>query len=234
MNKSPEIWVQEIHQNAVSHGWWIEDRDFGEICALIHSELSEALEEYRNARPLVYYHCGKGGAICDAQACADINRDPYYAEEPCEDRKPEGIAVELADVVIRIFDYFGRMDFAPRGSVLYPAEFMRELTNTHGVAFNEAIRAVEYRAIAAATESEGTYRSCGDFITNCHADISTAYDVADTDSGGMNDIKAEYLLVCVARIGYWFAYKKLDIESVIAEKHKYNKSRPYRHGGKTI
>ena len=50
----------------------------------------------------------------------------------------------------------------------------------------------------------------------------------------MNDIKAEYLLVCVARIGYWFAFKKLDIESVIAEKHKYNKFRPYRHGGKTI
>lgn len=38
MNKSPEMWVQEIHENAVAHGWWIEDRDFGEICALIHEE----------------------------------------------------------------------------------------------------------------------------------------------------------------------------------------------------
>ena len=46
MEKSPETWVREIHENAVAHGWWIEDRDFGEICALIHSELSEALEEY--------------------------------------------------------------------------------------------------------------------------------------------------------------------------------------------
>ena len=34
MNKSPEIWVQEIHQNAVSHGWWIED--FSLLCFRQH------------------------------------------------------------------------------------------------------------------------------------------------------------------------------------------------------
>ena len=172
MKKSPEMWVQEIHENAVAHGWWKEDRDFGEICALVHSELSEALEEYRNARPLVYFDCPD--TTCDPQRCADVNRDPIYVEEPCDRKgKPEGIAVELADVVIRIFDYFGRVDYVPRGSILYPAEFMRELGNTHGVAFNEAIRAVEYRAI-------------------------------------------------------------LDIEEIIAAKHEYNKSRPYRHGGKIL
>lgn len=238
MEKSPETWVREIHENAVAHGWWIEDRDFGEICALIHSELSEALEEYRNARPLVYYHCGAGGSICDPQACADIHRDPIYAEEPCDDRKekPEGIAVELADVVIRIFDHFGYVDYAPRWNILYPAEFMRELTDTHGVAFNEMIRAVEYRAISEATEKEGTYRSFGDFISCCHADISQAYSAIEgrypDEFSGMS--ATSHLLSCVARIGYWFAFKKLDIETVIAEKHEYNKSRPYRHGGKKL
>ncbi len=236
MKKSPEIWVQEIHENAVAHGWWVEDRDFGEICALIHSELSEALEEYRNARPLVYYHCGKGGAVCDAHACAEINRDLYYIEEPCEDRKPESIAVELADVVIRIFDYFGRVDYVPRGNVLYPAEFMQDLMKAHGAEFNEILHRPEYHAISAAVEREGTYRSFGDFVANCHADISAAYDAIEgkfTDEyAGVS--QAAHLLSCVARIGYWFAYKKLDIETVIAEKHEYNKSRPYRHGGKKI
>jgi hypothetical protein len=40
--------VKEAHDNAVNKGWWVEDRSFGEIIALIHSEASEALEDYRN------------------------------------------------------------------------------------------------------------------------------------------------------------------------------------------
>lgn len=38
----------EVHKNAVDHGWWDGERTFPEIVALIHSEVSEALEEYRN------------------------------------------------------------------------------------------------------------------------------------------------------------------------------------------
>lgn len=37
-----------IHRNAINHGWWETERPKPEILCLIHSEVSEALEAYRN------------------------------------------------------------------------------------------------------------------------------------------------------------------------------------------
>jgi NTP pyrophosphatase (non-canonical NTP hydrolase) len=66
----------DIHETAKDKGWWEEDRNFGEMIALAHSELSEALEAWRKVH---FWH---------------------YVE----DGKPEGVGVELVDCVIRILD----------------------------------------------------------------------------------------------------------------------------------
>lgn len=118
--------AEVIHENAKQHGWWDEQRSFPEILALIHSEVSEALEEYRNGRALteIYYHCTLDGVNADDE-CADTEKECYFrtGEEWCDKAKPEGIPIELADVIIRILDFCGyagiNMDEALRIKHLY-------------------------------------------------------------------------------------------------------------------
>lgn len=98
-----------IHKNAVSHGWWEKERSFAEIVALIHSELSEALEEYRDGKPMLYLASGKckyHGGLCIPDAQDECPDDPHECGAH-EREKPEGIVVELADAIIRILDYCG-------------------------------------------------------------------------------------------------------------------------------
>lgn len=106
----------EIHQNAVIHGWWEEDRSFGEIIALCHSELSEALEEYRDDSPMIYYS-GNG----------TISNVP---NELC--RKPEGIAIELADCIIRILDYCGKVGIDIENAIRIKHIYNQERPYRHG------------------------------------------------------------------------------------------------------
>lgn len=86
------------------------ERTFPEIVALIHSEVSEALEEYRDGKPLLYFPCNAGGVCCEEDGSAHCGSRPYDLENPnarcsAQSKKPEGIAAELADVIIRVLDY---------------------------------------------------------------------------------------------------------------------------------
>jgi NTP pyrophosphatase (non-canonical NTP hydrolase) len=67
---------QEIHSWAKDKGWWDKERDFLHLVALMHTELSEAAEAWRNNDPALHY----------------------------VDGKPEGYILELADCIIRIMD----------------------------------------------------------------------------------------------------------------------------------
>lgn len=64
MAKTLNEWAQDIHQNAVEHGWWDEPRSFGDIildwCGKEGVDVEAVLaqkHEYNRTRP--YRHGGK-------------------------------------------------------------------------------------------------------------------------------------------------------------------------------
>lgn len=105
---------------ATAHGWTKKSRkarlkDIPEKIALMHSELSEALEEYRNghAPDEIYY----------PSALDPKKKAPY---------KPEGIPVELADVLIRVFNLCGELDIDIGKAVKLKTAYNRTRPFRHG------------------------------------------------------------------------------------------------------
>lgn len=107
-----------VHNNAKLHGWWDNPREFPELLALIHSEVSEALEEYRNHNPITKtYYSGKAKLKEFLTEWKELPENSVSNEIKLISKtptgytsKPEGIPSELADVVIRVFDiceYYG-------------------------------------------------------------------------------------------------------------------------------
>lgn len=133
------IW--QCHQTAIDKGWWPEptaipnarcegaqvykdnDRSFAEQIALMHSELSEALEDYRNGRDYT-----------------EISYEPKIHEEELSEGvmvhssgyKPCGIASEFADVLIRIFDTCGRYKIPLAQVLIEKMEYNKTRPIRHG------------------------------------------------------------------------------------------------------
>lgn len=206
--------ITEIHENAVTHGWWEEGRKAGEIYALIHSELSEALEEFRDDKPDIY--CGAYGSdwchICYGDTsviCPDV--DCLECIEMGEEsgklpHKTEGVIVELADAVIRILDYCGMK------------RFQLEISE-------------------ADVDDE---KDLARLISVLHAGVSQAFLDADA-AEELPDPECLYLKGEVAELSsvvkYIWHYVGIlgyDLTTIIGIKHRYNKTRPYKHGGKKI
>jgi NTP pyrophosphatase (non-canonical NTP hydrolase) len=103
--------VTRAHDNAVKHGFWNPTPAFGTAIALIHSELSEALEEERAGRPNFWFHCLEGDPSLPCDPTDETDCFQFGHEDRCQHRgkKPEGVAVELADAVIRIADLCGHL-----------------------------------------------------------------------------------------------------------------------------
>lgn len=128
--------AEKIHENAVEKGFWQDSNlwvgdSFAAKLALIHSELSEALEAHRAGEPNLYY-------MLDGQRVWPAAEGQWRSGYPLSnDRvegtaKPEGIGVELADALIRILDLSAAMELDLDGIVAKKMAFNASRPWKHG------------------------------------------------------------------------------------------------------
>jgi NTP pyrophosphatase (non-canonical NTP hydrolase) len=98
--------ANQVHSTAVEKGWWDTDRNDGEAIALIHSELSEALEGMRRRNP----------------------PDEHIPEF-------NSVEVELADAVIRIMDFSVARNLRVGDAILAKMEYNKARPRKHGKEF---------------------------------------------------------------------------------------------------
>lgn len=102
--------VRIAHKNATEKGWHDKERSPLEYHALFHSEVSEATEAVRLGIPPIDF--------------MPPNKDGVS--------KPEGEAIELADVIIRIADYFGVKGWDLQEVLLKKIAYNETRSHRHG------------------------------------------------------------------------------------------------------
>lgn len=91
-----EDMVNEVVAFLKDKGWYDDGRSVGDEIALLHSECSEALEEFRagHMKTRFEYHTSNGAT--------------FYMDSPEDEHgnpgKPVGFPSELADILIRLLD----------------------------------------------------------------------------------------------------------------------------------
>lgn len=130
---------KEIFETAESSGWHERDRELPEALALIHSEVSEALEAYRDGMEETsnqYRYKVSDVVIDPAYEDGEYTYTTLPVMETVEGDKvlgkPEGVASELADVIIRVLDYSEQKGIDTIRVMLQKMEFNKTRGYRHG------------------------------------------------------------------------------------------------------
>lgn len=205
------------HKNAVEHGWYSPEPEDSVIFANIMGEWAEAFEEYKAGKPDLYYHCTDralgADAICEHQQECYWRKVGGKADQ-CSDRnpKPEGVAAELIDGAIRILDYIG---WQMEKNAAWNTDLNASIAAIRGTANTESI----------------TYACYVEDVPRlvCELNVLTGYAL---DNGRMPTVRRFYLCICLFFVFEYCKLKGINPDALMLDKHQYNKSRSYRHGGK--
>lgn len=99
----------EIFEINDANGWFQEGRPFDDDIALLHSEVSEAFEAFRD-----WGFTDKTGELCKERVNGWHDEDTHRC-------KPQGFGNEMADVLVRL------LDTAYRYKVDFPWDSLREV-----------------------------------------------------------------------------------------------------------
>lgn len=190
-------WIKDCHQTAVEKGWWNKERPKNEIYMLFITEIAEASEEARKkdtAGLPIYQLSPSGGVI------------PFGSDEWDNLRKPEGEAIELADCLIRMGDYMGKIKL--------DLESMLSCSSLKTIkTFVQAERFSLQRCYPTQTSPLAHHF----FLVSS---FTYVYDEKDI------------LMDSFLKILDYFAKCNWSVEQALEVKMKYNAGRGYRHGGK--
>lgn len=131
---------KKVHATALEKGWWplidtVDKRkmiDFDKVnipekLMLMTTELGEAMEHYRNGvgmKEVVYQELETDTFL----TLAELDKYPQYTLS----NKPDGFAVELADVMIRILDYCAAFNIDIEHIIEVKANYNKTRPYRHG------------------------------------------------------------------------------------------------------
>jgi NTP pyrophosphatase (non-canonical NTP hydrolase) len=222
----------EVYEINVANGWYEADRTFAEGIALLHSEVSEALEAYRlhgvadhttialtplsmkipqvqdilvRAEARLHAALNEGRGITRENAA--IPPEEWKILAAAGVAKPEGVGSELADVMIRVLDESRRQNIDLEAAMV---------------------------AHVGPPERLVADTSLPSHLAGLHYNISRLYLAVSTGVNAAPDQLAwifsyiAHLLVGIAK------HHGIDLEYEIDRKLAYNQTRGHKHGGKLL
>lgn len=193
----------KVHKTAVDHGWWENPRSTEECLELIHCELAEAVEGYR-----------EGSKPCPKLLGKSTDGVDFTTVEE-----------EMADVMIRLLDMAGMM----WSNWHLLGDTIKSLAESEGttVSLDDDSPSVNFNALGESLIHIDSPDVLGRDLTF----LEDIYYMREGMAAARANLDRAIVIITMFCAKLSAKYNLRTIPAMIA-KAEYNESRPYRHGGK--